>query len=167
MKNGSNARPTFRGHAAAVVAYGHHHILARRHFGMLGGIGVIELCIGSLDRQLTVRSCIASRELTERFNERIFQLVRVDHGLPQATGQYRLHVDAATDGMANQIGHAAHDLINVNVLRLQRLLPGKRQQAHYERDSPVGPGASGFEVMHGTDHVLQPPCSFAPAQYYQ
>src|ERR1700733_2321055 len=71
----------------------------------------------------------------------MLDLDRIDQILPKRVVELRLDADRASQRGTQQIAHAAHQLVQINLRRCQRLLPRKGQQAPYQ----VCPATRGLQ----------------------
>ena len=128
VKNGSKAFADDLGrHAGAGVGDGDHDILPGRHFGVAGGIGVVEMAVGRLDGQAAaVRHGVAP--VDREVQDGVLELARIGEGPPQAAGQHGLDRDRFAERAPQQVGHAGDDAVGVDDLRRQRLLAREGEQ---------------------------------------
>ena len=135
-------------HAAAGVADGHHHVLAGRQAGVLGHVALVQPGVGSFDGQAAaVGHRVAA--IDRQVEDGVFQLVGVDMGAPQPTSQHRFQQHRAAQRMAQQVGHAGHQLVHVHRFGLQWLLAREGQQPLRELRGAAGAVARRFHVAGG------------------
>ena len=103
---------------------------------MGGGIAIVEMGVLRLDRQLSaIRHRVA--RIDREIQDHVLELIGVGVDPPQPASQHRLKDDVAPKGMPQQIRHAADQLVDLDRLRLQRLLPREGEQPLREqRGSP-------------------------------
>ena len=94
---------------------------------MLLGVILVEDSITGLQRE---RAGTAHRIpcIHREIDQRSFQLAAIGECVPEVRSQRLLDADAGTQGSAQQFGHAANDVVEVDNHGLQRLFPGKREQ---------------------------------------
>ena len=68
----------------------------------------------------------------------MLDLHRIDQCRPEPLIQLRLDADATPEGGAQQIAHAAHDLVQIDQHRRQFLLARERQQLSHQIGTPAG-----------------------------
>jgi hypothetical protein len=115
------------GHADAGIGDRDHHVLARPDLAVRGRIGLVEMGVGGLDRELAAaRHGVAG--IDDEIEERAFELVLVGVREPQPAGEHGLNGDPLAKRPPEEIGHAADEPVEVDGLGLQRLAAGEREE---------------------------------------
>ena len=141
VKNGSKARSTDRlGHSGAGVGDGDLHVLPGAQVGILPAIAVVEIGVGGFDSQFAaVGHRIAG--IDGEIEDRGFELGGIDFDRPDTAGadDFERHVFA--ERTAEKIGKPVEQPVDVDRGRIERLLPGERQQ-------PFGQGRGALGAVH-------------------
>ncbi len=115
VKNGSNARSrTSRVMPLPESLMADEHILSMRDVtGMFDDIILIEIGVGGLDRQPPAfRHGIA--RIDREIEERVFKLVGIDRGFPEAAAKNGFDGDGLADGPAQQFRHALDQPVDID-----------------------------------------------------
>src|SRR5262245_25974124 len=116
-----------RGYSGARVRYGNHDIMARRHLRILRLIHVIEVGRLGLDRQKpAIRHGIAGVDREVEY--RRLELGRIDDRLGLALHDVDLEADIFADTARRERRHAFDEVIDRDLLRLERLAARKGQK---------------------------------------
>ena len=115
-------------HAAAGVGDRDHDVLTDLdRLGHVGHIGLVEMTVGGLDRHLAAaRHGVAG--VDRQIDQRIFQLVGVHMGAPQAARQHGFQRYGFTERPAQQLAGCGNQLVGVDGFRVERLLPCEGEQ---------------------------------------
>jgi hypothetical protein len=117
-----------RGHPLPGVADRQHDKLPGANFDVPGGIGLVETGIGRLDGQLAaVRYGVAA--IDGKIDDRVFELAGIGVGSPQPAREHGFDGDVVAERAAEHFGPRGNQLVGVDRLRRQRLLPGEGEQA--------------------------------------
>ncbi len=114
-------------HADAGVGHRQQHVLTGRHVGLGARIEFVEHGVAQFQGQLAALGHgIAG--IDRQVEHHLLELVRIDHGGPQAAGDHGFDLDVLADGLAQQLVEIAQQPAEVGRLRPQRLAAGKGQQ---------------------------------------
>ena len=103
------------------------HILPGRDLGLRSGIGLVEIGIGGLDRELAaVRHRVAG--VDREVQDRALELVGIGEAAPQAARQHGLDRDLLAERAAQQLRHAGDQPVDVDRPRA-RAAGGARRRA--------------------------------------
>ena len=149
--------------AAAGVADAQFHVIAGAEGAVGRGEYAVQMAVGGLDGELAAVGHGIAR-VDHQVEQGAFQLVGVGFGGPQLIGEAHLQGDAFVDAALQQFAHGADQAVDLHRFRVQRLAPGKRQQAVGETRSPVG---RGHAQVDQTVEVVELAASDAPAQQLQ
>ena len=93
---------------------------------------------------------MASRAFTARLSNADFKLVGIERDAPQAGAEHGLDRDRLAERAAQQLGHVAHQPVDVGELDLMRLLAREREQS---RDQRGGALSGLLGRAHGALHA--------------
>ncbi len=145
-----HARQHILGHAAAGVGDGDHHIGAGRHFGLGGGVALVEPGVGGFDGQVAAgRHRVAG--VDGEVEDGRFELVGIGLDPPQAGRGNDLHPDRLAQRAAEQVRHAEHQFVDVERLGFERLAAREGQQPLSQRCRPLGALLGMIERTLGAD----------------
>src|SRR5262245_36232700 len=108
------------------VADGYGDVLTRFERARGGG-AIVEPFVSGFDDDLSAVGHRVAR-VDAQVEQRVFQLVRVDHGEPYPARGYRLYLDRGADCASHQFDKIGHQPVDVDWLRRQRLAAGERKQ---------------------------------------
>jgi hypothetical protein len=134
------------GHSRAGVGDGDLHVLPRTHVGILAAIGVVEIGVAGFDGQFAaVRHRIAG--IDGEIEDCGFELRRIgfDRPDPASADDFERHIFA--ERAAEKIRQPVEQPIDVDRGRIERLLPGERQQ-------PLGQGCRALRAVHRAGNAL-------------
>ena len=136
-------------HSRAGVADRNLHVRSGDKFLMVPAVVLIEEGIAARDRQLAAfRHGVAS--VHSEIEDGGLQLDWISFHLPQAVRSEDVESDGLTQRAAQKIGEAVEKLVDVEGLRIERLLSRKRQQA-------LGYRGCSLSAAHGVvDDAAQP-----------
>ena len=148
VKNGSKARSTISlGHARAGVGDGNLHVLPGTRVGVLPAIGVVEIGVAGFDGHFAaVGHRIAG--VDGEIEHRGFELRGIGFDRPDPAGadDFERHVFA--ERAVEKIGKPVEQPVDVDRGRIERLLPGERQQ-------PFGQRRRALSAVHRTADALR------------
>ncbi len=131
---------------------------------MRGRVGLVEMGVGGLDRELA-----APRHGVPRVDGEVedadLELVGVGQHPPQAAGQHRFDGDLLAERTAQQFRHAGDQASGIDRLGIERLAPREGQQALGERGSPL---RAAHRVLGRAGHPVgvDRPCLHAALQQF-
>ena len=114
------------------------------------------MAVGGLQRQASaLRHGIA--RVDAQVEDRGLQLRRVRQRHPQPAAQHGLHAHGLAQRARDQLRHAGHELVRIDGLGRQRLLPRERQQPSHQRCGLVGTlqsaGEKSVSLLFGGRHA--------------